>query len=106
VKSYSLGKGDEVILDWLEGPVDLIGVYFKDLFDKEFIAIVSNDITEIISLSSVKSFEILGYKFEKSDFQKLLALESIRITRARKNKNIANKNYTTSSSTGKEATKL
>ncbi len=83
VKCYSLGKNEKVTLDWLTGSVDVIGVYYKDIFDDSYVAIVGNDITEVRNYSSFKSFDINGYNYNKTDFKELLNLTAIRITRAR-----------------------
>jgi len=84
VKSYSLGRNDKVDLNWLEGSVDVIGVYYKDIFDDEFIAIAGDDITEIRRYANFKKLDINGNTFNKADFAKLLELDSVRVTRIRK----------------------
>lgn len=83
VKCYSLGKNENVNLDWLTGSVDVIGVYYKDIFDDAYVAIVGDDITEIRKYSTFKSFAIADHNYTKKDFDELLKLGSIRIMKAR-----------------------
>jgi hypothetical protein len=99
VKCYSLGKNDTVNLDWLIGSVDVIGVYYKDLFDDIYVAIVGDDITEIRKYSTFKSFKINGHTYTKEVFKKLIALESIRITKARNQVHNTNQQNSTTTPT-------
>ena len=107
VKSYSLGKNDKVDLDWLRGWPDIIGVYYKDIFNHEFIAMVGDDITEIRSYKNFKKLEINGHSFIKSDFTNLLKLKSVRITRMRIQRDVfGGSEASGSSSTTTETTNL
>ena len=110
VKSYSLGKNDKVNLDWLTYP-DVIGVHYKDIFDNEFIAIVGDDITEVRPFKNFKEVKINDHLYTRSDFEKLLELDSVRITRARNKKRNTGESgtsgtSTTSATTTHETTKL
>jgi hypothetical protein len=84
VKCYSLGKDDKVSLDWLKGSIDIIGVYYSDIFDERYFAIVGNDVTEIRKYSSFKSLTINSIIYQKKDIDQLLQLTQVRITRIRK----------------------
>jgi hypothetical protein len=86
VKSYSFGKDDEVIIDWITGSPDIIGVHYTDIFDEAFFAVVGNDVTTLRPVSNFKTITInKEIIYDKTEVEKFLNVPSIRITRARLN---------------------
>lgn len=83
VKCYSIGKDGKVNLDWLNGSVDIIGVYYKDIYDNEYVAIVGDDISEVRTLGNYSEIVINGTKVNKSELEKLKTIRSVRINEAR-----------------------
>lgn len=77
-KCYSLGKGDILKLDFLRSS-NLICVTFQDIFESKYVTIAGDSESHIRSINKFVPIQIGRKKFELSDVEKFLLIETKRL---------------------------